>query len=183
MIGADSPSIPRRAGDARDLARDPGVHGAPLPLRSDPASSLVLHESARRRPGAVADENLAGLGGLLKPSGDVDHVAAHHQLAAGCGLAARHHVARVDADPQAHLGVVPVGDPRGEAREVVADSEGCQHGPLGVVLVRLRDSEHRQDGVAHEFLGHAAEALDVTVDEGEQLTLHLANLLRIEALP
>ena len=59
----------------------------------------------------------------------------------------------------------------------------CQHGSLGVVLVRLRHAEHRQDGVADELLGHAAEALDVTVDEREQLTLQLANLLRIEALP
>ena len=48
--------------------------------------------------------------------------------------------------------------------------------------MRLRDAEDGKHGVAGELLRRAPEALDLRVDQVEELTLKLANVLGIEQL-
>ena len=110
-----------------------------------------------------------GLGVLLQACRDVDRVAADHQLPASSGVPAGDDLARVDADPEADLRAVPALDALREGAEAVAHGERSPNGALGVVLVRLRDAEDGEHGVAGELLGRAAEALDLGVDQVEEL--------------
>ena len=119
---------------------------------------------------------------LLQARGHVDGVPAHHQLAACGRLASRDDLARVDADPEPHLGVVAIEHALGERSESVADGQCRTNGALGVVLVRLRDPEHGEHRVAGELLGRAAVALDLGVDQVEELALELAHVLGVEPL-
>ena len=89
---------------------------------------------------------------LLEPRGDVDRVAADHQLAARGGLAAGDDLARVDPDAQPDLGAVAALNAVREGAEALVRGERSPNGALGVVLVRLRDPEDGEDGVAHELL-------------------------------
>ena len=69
-----------------------------------------------------------------------------------------------------------------ERAEAVPNRERRPNGALGVVLVRLRDPEDGEHGVAGELLRRASEALDLGVDQVEELTLKLANVLGVEQL-
>ena len=111
------------------------------------------------------DEHLAGLRVLLQARGDVDGVAADHQLAAGGRFPARDDLAGVDADPEPDLGAVAARDAFGERAEAVLHGERSAHSALGVVLVRLRDAEDGEHRVADELLRRAPEALDLGVDQ------------------
>ena len=51
---------------------------------------------------------------------------------------------------------------------------------LGVVLVRLRNAEHGQDGVADELLRDPSVVLDLGVHELEELALTARDVLRVE---
>ena len=119
---------------------------------------------------------------LLQAGGDVDRVAADHQVAARGRLAACDDVAGVDADAQTDVGSVARPDVVGERAEARVDGERGAHRALRVVVVRLRDPEHGQDRVAYELLGRPAVSLDLAVDELEELALELAELLGIEPL-
>ncbi len=119
---------------------------------------------------------------LLQACRDVDRVAADHQLPASSGVPAGHDVAGVDADPEADLRAVPALDALREGAEAVAHGERSPNGALGVVLVRLRDAEDGEHGVPGELLGRAAEALDLGVDQVEELPQELAEVLRVEQL-
>ena len=69
-----------------------------------------------------------------------------------------------------------------KAAEAVPHRERSPNGALGVVLVRLRNPEDGEHGVAGELLRRAPEALDLRVDQVEELTLKLANVLGVEQL-
>ena len=109
-----------------------------------------------------ADQDVAGLGRLLQPRGEV------HRLAGREGRVARlgDDLARLDADPRLEPEIVD----RAEDRERGA------HRPLGVVLVRLRNPERGHHRVPRELLddpavrGHAVldlveEAVDPEPDD------------------
>src|SRR5262245_34245911 len=119
---------------------------------------------------------------LLEASGDVDHIAADNQLATGRGIPAGDDVSGVDADPQADFGAVTSLDALGERIEAVANGKGGSNCSLGVVLVRLRDTEDGEHGVARELLGRPAESLDLRVDQLEELALELPDFLRVDLL-
>lgn len=87
------------------------------------------------------------------------------------------------ADAEGDVETVPVGDRGCESRERLLYRQRRPDGSLRVVLVCLRDSEHRYDGVAHELLADSSVALDLAVHELEELSLQDAHVLRIEALP
>ena len=119
---------------------------------------------------------------LLQACRDVDRVAADHQLPASSGVPAGHDVSGVHADPEADLRAVPALDALREGSEAVAHGERGPNGALGVVLVRLRVAEDGEHGVPGELLGRAAEALDLGVDQVEELPQELADVLRVEQL-
>ncbi len=119
----------------------------------------VRDRAACRRLRPLPDEHLSRLGVLLQPCGHVDGVAADHQLASCCGFAAGDHLARVDAH-----------------------REGGPNRPFGVVLVCLGNAEHGEHCVAGELLCRAPEPLDLGIDQLEELSLKLADVLRIQPL-
>ena len=142
----------------------------------------ILDRAGRGRLRALPDEHLAGLCVLLKACRDVDRIAADHQLPARRGFPARDDVARVDPDPDPDLRAVATLDAVREGAEAVPHRERSPNGALGVVLVRLRNPEDGEHGIAGELLRRAPEALDLRVDQVEELTLKLANVLGIEQL-
>ena len=142
----------------------------------------ILDRPGSRRLRALPDEHLSRLGELLQASRDVDRIAADHQLPASRGVPAGHDVSRVDADPEADLRAVPALDALREGAEAVAHGERGPNGALGVVLVRLRVAEDGEHGVAGVLLGRAAEALDLGVDQVEELPQELAEVLRVDQL-
>ena len=168
----------RRHGEGR-----PGRKGYSLPLGIDRSLRRVGDHAVGRDLGALADEHLAGPRGLLQMRRDVDGVPADHELAARRGLAARDHFAGVHADPQTDLGAVVAPHALREGREALVRRERRPQRSLRIVLVRLRDPEDGQERVADEFLGRPAELLHLGVQEGEQLALQRADILRIEPLP
>ena len=123
------------------------------------ADVLALDAPLGQPVRGVADQDLAGPGGLLQPRRDVD------------GLAGREgRVGLVDddlacLDPDARLDTRAVG--------VVHDPERGTDGALCVVLMRLRDAESGHDGVARELLHGAAMRLDAArhrVEPGRHTT-------------
>jgi hypothetical protein len=95
--------------------------------------------------GGFAEKNFIGIGGLLKPRGDVDSVASRQALR-------RPHedLARVDADSAAH----------GERRKRCAHLGGGADGSQRVVLVHRGDAEDGHDGIADELFDGTAVRLD-----------------------
>jgi hypothetical protein len=101
----------------------------------------VAHE-----PGGLrADEDLAGLGDLLEPSGHVHGVADDERVAL-----ARHDLARVHADPGLEA-------ERGHGLHELGRGP---HRPERVVLVGQGDAEDRHHGVADELLDRPAVPLE-----------------------
>ena len=130
----------------------------------------------------LPDEHLSRLGPLLQARSDVHRVARDHQLPACRRLPPRHDLARVDADAQADLDAVASEDVACEPREAVADRESGAHRALGVVVVGDRHAEDGKHRIADELLTEPAEPLDLGVDEGEELALQDAKLLRVDPL-
>ena len=114
----DQRAPPRNAawrGLGRDGLRRPGDDRLALAFRVDPPFGAVRDGARSGAAGSRADEHLPRIGGLLQARGDVDRVAADHQLTARGGLASRDDLAGVDADAEADVDAVAVGDRRGEA--------------------------------------------------------------------
>ena len=166
--------------EARDLEQAIRGHRLGLPLRLERLDRLDAHCVAHEAEGRLAEQHVAGAGGLLEPRSDVDRVAGHERLAARA--VARDDLAGVDADPQ--------GDARPEAllEILVQGTEARLHLQCGaaraqrIVLVRLRDAEDREDGVADELLHRAAVTLERAAHLVEVGEHQAADRLRIEAL-
>ena len=100
-----------------------------------------------------AHQDLPGLGALLEPSRDVQRLAGGERRVAVLD----HDLACLDPDPHRQVGVSGLDDrDRGPDRA------------LGVVLVRRRDAEHGDDGVARILLHGSAERLDVAAGAVEE---------------
>ena len=127
-----------------ETRRDAGT-GPRLPLQRQRLDRLghdrLVHERERR----LADQHLMRGGGLLESCCNVDRIARGESF-----LRPSHHLARVDADA--------AGDPQLGQR--VAHLDRSTTRPQCIVLVRLRDAEHRHHGVANELLDGAAVSLD-----------------------
>ena len=162
--------------------RDPGRHGLALSLCLEGLVLAVRDRAARRRICPLAHEHVSRLRVLLQARGHVDGVAADHQLAAGRRFPACDHFTRVDADPEPNIGAVATLHTVDERHEAVPRGQPCPNSPLRVVFVGLGDAEHGEDRVAGEFLRRASEPLDLGVDQLEELSLNLADILRIQPL-
>ena len=138
-------------------------------FRSDLTQVAELDETASELDGRLPGQDLAGLGGLLQPRSRVD-LCPDHDVA--IGRRADRHRTGVDTDPNPH---------REREVELCAESFGpFTHRPRGadrahrVVVVRHRDPEDTEDGVADEPLGDAAHPCDLLRDHpvvgGDDLT-------------
>ena len=98
------------------------------------------------------DEHGSWLGSALDARGNIGRFAEH--------FAGRvdHRRAAIEADARGELGQAFRGVPGGEVSERALDGEGRAHGPLGVVLLRVRIAEQRHQPVAEFFQDVAAEA-------------------------
>ncbi len=115
--------------------------------------------------------DLAGSGELLEALGGVDDVAHDGGEAPGPHRADEH-LARVHPDPHLH----PDAEIGGERGERGVHAQGRPHRPLGVVLVRDRGTEQRDDLVADDLVEVAAEVDDVDdegVEAGVDESLHV----------
>ena len=161
----------------RGVQRDPRFDGFVSPAHGELAERLVPHRAARRRVGGRTDDDLAGLGRGLEPARGVDDVAHHGRVAAGAHRADEH-LTGVDADAQGHLRRL-VGR---ELLERFLHLQRGAHAAFGVVLVRDRDAEDRDDRVADDLVELAAErahvgdeALEGAIDE----VLHVLGVGRL----
>ena len=128
-----------------DRAEPKCAHGRRLPLQFERLDGVGVDRVADQRERVVSDEDLARGRRLLQARGDVDRVAGCKAL-----VRSRHDLASVDADPRLHA----------ELRQGSAHLVGGADGSQRVVLVDVRDAEHRHDGVPHELLNGAAVCLD-----------------------
>ena len=140
-------------------------HGLGLEQRVEDPVGLLAHH----HPGAVA----CG----LQASGEVGHLAGHHELVGGArgrdGLARGHADAQVEPHPVVRL------EERVELLQALPHGQRGAHRALGVVLVDPWHAENGHDGVASVLLDGAAKDLDLLahlVEEGRQ---HGAQLLGV----
>ena len=141
--------------------------GFGLALQLERLDRLGLDRVTRRGPASLAEQDLAGLRGLLQAGGDVDRVAGGEPLLrSGDDLAGVH----ADASLDAELG------------QRVAHLDRGSAGAEGVVLVYLRDAEDGHDRVADELLDRPAVRLDDGLHALEVAGQHSAERLRVGRL-
>ena len=127
------------------VEQPPRIQRLCLTLRGHRAGELGRDCIRQKAVRDIADQDHSGLGGLFQSRGDVDGVAGDERVArAGDDLAG------IDPDP----GLKPEGGDGGLQFERRAGRA------QGVVLVDLRDSEDRHDGVADELLDARAMPLE-----------------------
>ena len=183
MIGADSPSIPRRSGSTRGVAREPRRGpDARLPFAAIPPRSS--YSTSRLVAARVRSPTSTSPGSAACCSRAATLTASPLTISSPRAADSRLDTTSPVLTPMRSPTSAPWRAAMRAAKPLkrVAGGEGRQHGALGIVLVRLRDPEHGQHRVADELLRQAPEALDLAVDELEQLSLQLTHVLGIEAL-
>jgi hypothetical protein len=165
------PRRPRREADDR-----PGADRSLEPLRDDVAArthfDLLADEVTRR----LSEEDLPGLRGLLQPSGEVHGGAEDH--ASHRRIRDDRDRTRVDTDPQAKGQRQPETFP--ERRDTLLDVERRANGAERVVVVRRRNAEYAEDGVAREVLRASLERLQLVDDLGVVRRHHAPEALGIQ---
>ena len=180
--GSRPSSGPRSRGAGRFARADepPGGQRLRLPAYGQRLDRLGLESFADEPAGGVADQGLAGRGGLLQARGDVDRVAGDERLA--LGRIACHDLTAVDAGADRDLHAPAALEVAVEAPQLLLQLERRPHRPPGVVLERGRHSEHGHHGVADELLDGPAVALDDRRGGLEVAQHHLPDGLGLEAL-
>ena len=129
-----------------------------LALEVERGDGLDLDRVLDESVGRLAEEDLAGLGRLLEPGGDVHRVARDEPLAGA--RVAGHDLARVHADPSGEADAVIALELVVQLAERGVHAGGGAHGAQRVVLVQPRDAEHGHDRVADELLDRPLVPLD-----------------------
>ena len=141
----------------RDRAEGPPGRDRLLPtLDRDRAERLVAHAAQRRGVRRGTDDDLVGPGDLLQPARGV-HDVAHRGVVAAGTQRADEHLAGVHADPQVDVDPVLVA----HLGEPFLHAQRGAHRALGVVLVRDRRAEERDERVADDLVDLAAERGDL----------------------
>jgi hypothetical protein len=135
----------------------------------------VLDAIACRAPRRLADEDAVHRCGRLQPRRRVDDITGRHALA-GFGPRAERdqRLAGVDGDAELKVGLL--------FAHPVADRERGAHRSLGIVLVRDRSAEERDDRVADELLHGAAVALELRAQPLVVRRQQCAHVLRVHLL-
>ena len=158
----------------------PHRHGLGLSLRLDRVLRAVDDQPLRRPVGRCTDEDAVDGRRRLDPCRGVHHVARDHRLSGRGACVERHErLTRRDADPDVEVERVVALVQR---RDRVARCERGADGPLGVVLVRRRRAEHRDDGVADELLDGAAVPLELAPERLVVAAQQRTDILGVEAL-
>ncbi len=152
-----------RAGDVGSeprprLKRLPEEQRLRLALDRNPLERREIEHAVGRSKGRLRDRHGVDRRGGLHAGRGIHDVAGDERLAElGPRLQRDHRFPGVHADPhlQRRLRVLLV-----QLRDLFEDPEPGAHGPLGVVLVRDRRTEHRHHRVADELLDRAAMAFE-----------------------
>src|SRR5438552_2055302 len=126
------------------------------PFRPVLTQVAELDETTSELDGRLPGQDLAGLGGLLQPRSRVD-LCPDHDVA--IGRRADRHRTGVDPDPNPHR--ERKVEPCAESLGPFAYRPGGTDRAHRVVVVRHRDPENTEDGIADEPLGDAAHPRDL----------------------
>lgn len=155
--GADAERCPAIAPPGLDRDDLPGGHRGGLAAQGEDGQLPVLDDVPRGGVGRGAHDDPARLGCRLQAGSDVDRVAGHEEFALLSGSGeVDEHLPGLDADAQAEF--------RSDGGRGADMDHGRLHlqcrpsRPLGIVLVRGRDTEDRQQRVARALLHHALVA-------------------------
>ena len=157
-----------------------GGQGFGLSLHREGLQRFGDHGCPDQPVGGFAEEDLTGLGRLLQPGCDVHRVARYERLPRrGIG---RHDLPRIHPDAGPDPGSPPALElhVQGVQRRLHVDRRADR--PEGVVLMNLRNAEHRHHGVADELLDRPAVAFDHRAHLGEVALDDLAERLGVELL-
>jgi hypothetical protein len=156
----------------------PREHLGPSSLHRERFEGLGDDSVLDQAVGAFPEQDLVRRGGLLEPGGDMDRIARRERPAARA--AADEHLAGVDAhlhrEPDA---VVPL-QLRGERSRGLAELEPGAHGPEGVVLVHVGQTEDADGGIADVLLHRAAVPLQRLPADRRIPVEHAVHRLRIQ---
>ena len=148
---------------AVDGDEPPRVNRRRLAFRAQRLHRVEVRRGAHKPPRGVADDDLSCGRRLLEALGDVDRVARDERPTTFAG----HDLAGVNSDAdreqQASFGLELLV----QLRQRVAHPVGRPHRAQRVVLMELRDPEHRHHAVAHELLHRPAEPLDLAARDVE----------------
>ncbi len=148
------------------------------PLRGDVPALAEAHGCLDERTRRGAHDHLAGFGSGLQARCRVDHGTGDEQLPGGPHAGGG--FARFDAHPHLELRAEP--RLRREPSDARTDREPCADGAHGVVLVDLREAEHRHDGVADELLRPSTEGLELFGGGVVEASDHIPGALGIQTL-
>ena len=154
-----------------------GLDGLGFPLQLERRKPLDGDALANEVQCLAAEQNLAGVRGLLQPGRNVDGVSSCEAL-----LGSGNDLAGVDPDPQLELRFVVALQLTVQVIELRAEILRGADSAQCVVLVHLRHAEDGHHGVADELLDHSAVALDCGAGDVEVAGEHAAEALRIETL-
>ena len=153
---------PLAPGPGLDAQRAPGRHWFGLALEDKRVERLVFDDS----PGARVDRwpyhDLARFGCRLQARGGVDGVAGQHAISRPAGtFDVDQDLARLHADAHRQRRLAFGREAAVQLGEDGLHLEANPNRPFRVVLVGLRNAEHGQDRIAHEFLEESFVAADL----------------------
>ena len=159
------------------LDRDERLHRLLAALHCDHPERLVPDPARGGRVRGRADDDLSGSCDRLEAAGGVHHVA-HCRVVATGAQRADEHLAGVHPNP--HLELEPGFG--AHLYEVLLHPECRPHRALGVVLVRDRRAEQRDERVADDLVDLPAEGGDVVGEPREAAVDEVLHLLRVGGL-
>ena len=135
--------------------------GSAFPFACDRLRGSVLDRADRRPVGLLADEDPVDGRRGLHPRGRVHARRPQAIPSPSLGASIERDDRLAGVDRRSGCGGRATGPPRSARRLRLEDGERGANGALGVVLVRDRRAEERDDRVADELLDRAAEALEL----------------------
>ena len=158
-----------------------GGHWLFLALEVERGDRLHLDRVLHQPMGRLAEEDLAGRGGLLQTGGDV-HRVPRNQTLPGRRVTG-HHFPGVDTDPSGDPDAVFAFELQVERTQRLPHPGSGADRADRVVLVQPRDPEDGHHGIADELLDRASVAFDHRRHLVEVAAHHAAKGLRIQPLP
>jgi len=176
-VSADKRDGPSRGARRQRLDRVRGKLHVEA-LRPDCAACAVRDRVASESVGGVPGQDLARPCRGLQARGDVHDRPGHQELARGPQPGGR--LARFDPYPHLERCGQALRPP--QASYPLADCHRGPHRTEGIVLVHVRQTEHRHHRVSDEFLRSAAQRLQLFGRRFEESTHQLPSALGIKRL-
>ena len=178
------PTLPREveAGTRRaDAAQLEDLDGLTRALDLELAEVGEVQIAVREALGGFGHEHAARLRQRLHPLREPDCVTDSRVVATALGPdLARNDLSRVDADPGREAEAERAPQLGGVVTCQLAHPKRRVAGPLGMVLLRHRGSEHGHDAVAGELVDRAAELLYALAEQIEEALHDRPPLLRVD---